>query len=87
MKRREAALKPGNNVSSAAKVANKDPKSTEEAELELLCSAVEEESFGTAMADCVLIPESLGKTNGVCIYVARSQKSWAPLWSNFGSIW
>ncbi len=45
-------------VSSAAKVANKDLKSTEEAELELLCSAVDEESFGTAMVDCVLISES-----------------------------
>ena len=45
-------------VSSAAKVANRDFKSTEEAELELLCSAVNEESFGTAMADCVLIPDS-----------------------------
>ena len=42
-------------VSSAAKVANRDLKSTEEAELELLCTAVDEESFGTAMADCVLI--------------------------------
>ena len=47
-------------VSSAAKitVANKDLKSTEEAELELLCSAVDEESFGTAMVDCLLITES-----------------------------
>lgn len=45
-------------VSSAAKVANRDLKSTEEAELELLCSAVDEESFGTAMVDCVLISES-----------------------------
>jgi len=45
-------------ISSAAKVANKDLKSTEEAELELLCSAVDEESFGTAMVDCVLISES-----------------------------
>ncbi len=45
-------------VSSAAKVANRDLKSTEEAELELLCTAVDEESFGTAMADCVLIAES-----------------------------
>ena len=42
-------------VSNAAKVANRDLKSTEEAELELLCTAVDEESFGTAMADCVLI--------------------------------
>ena len=45
-------------VSSAARVANRDLKSAEEAELELLCSAVDEDSFGTAMADCVLIPES-----------------------------
>ncbi|DBA99097.1 TPA: hypothetical protein ACH3X1_014231 [Trebouxia sp. C0004] len=45
-------------VSSAAKVANRDLKSSEEAELELLCSAVDEESFGTAMVDCVLISES-----------------------------
>ena len=45
-------------VSSVAKVANKDLKSTEEAELELLCSAVDEESFGTAMVDCVLTSES-----------------------------
>ncbi|DBA79984.1 TPA: hypothetical protein ACH3X1_008187 [Trebouxia sp. C0004] len=44
-------------VSSAAKVANRDLKSSEEAELELLCSVVEE-SLGTAMADCVLISES-----------------------------
>lgn len=45
-------------VSSAAKVANKDLKSTEEARLELRCSAIDEESFGTAMVDCVLISES-----------------------------
>ena len=45
-------------VSSAAKVANRDLKSAEEAELQLLCSAVDEESFGTAMVDCVLISES-----------------------------
>ncbi len=45
-------------VSNAAKVANRDLKSTEEAELELLCTALDEESFGTAMADCVLIAES-----------------------------
>ena len=41
-------------VSSASKVANRDLKSAEEAELELLCSAVDEDS-GTAMADCVLL--------------------------------
>ena len=45
-------------VSSAAKVANRDLKSAEEAELELLCTAVDEESFGTAMVDCVLNSES-----------------------------
>ncbi|DBA92519.1 TPA: hypothetical protein ACH3X1_002752 [Trebouxia sp. C0004] len=45
-------------VSSAAKVANRDLKSSEEAELDLICSAVDEESFGTAMVDCVLISES-----------------------------
>ena len=43
-------------VSSAAKIANKDLKSAEDAEL--LCSAVDQESFGTAMVDCVLIPDS-----------------------------
>ena len=46
-------------VSSAAKVANKDFKSTAEAELELLCSAVDEQSFGTAMVDCVLVSDSV----------------------------
>ena len=46
-------------VSSAAKVANRDFKSTAEAELELLCSAVDEQSFGTAMVDCVLISDSI----------------------------
>ncbi len=45
-------------VSSAAKKANRDLKSTEEAELELLCSAVDKEPFGTAMVDCVLSSES-----------------------------
>ena len=45
-------------VSSAAKVANRDLNSAEEAELELPCSAVDEESFGTAMVNCVLISES-----------------------------
>ena len=32
-------------VSSAAKLANRDLKSAEEAELELLCTAVDEESW------------------------------------------
>ena len=45
-------------VTSAAKVAIRDLKSNKEAELELLCSAVAEEPFGTAMVDCVLISES-----------------------------
>ena len=42
-------------ISSAAKVANKELVSSEEAELELLCNAVDEESFGNAMVDAVLI--------------------------------
>ena len=42
-------------ISSAAKVANKELISSEEAELELLCNAVDEESFGNAMVDAVLI--------------------------------
>ena len=42
-------------VSSAAKVARKELKSIEEQELELLCSEVDDMSFGTALADCVLI--------------------------------
>ena len=56
--RRSVVYVPRVTVSSVAKVANRDLKSAEEAELELLCSAVDENSFGTGMADCVLIPES-----------------------------
>ncbi|DBA73972.1 TPA: hypothetical protein ACH3X1_010801 [Trebouxia sp. C0004] len=41
-------------VSSAAKVKQKDLRSMEEKELELLCTSVNEESFGSALADCVL---------------------------------
>ena len=44
-----------NEGAAASQASN---RSAEEAELELLCSAVDEESFGTAMADCVLIQES-----------------------------
>ncbi|DBA85946.1 TPA: hypothetical protein ACH3X1_005487 [Trebouxia sp. C0004] len=44
-------------VSSAAKVKQKDFRSMEEKELELLhmCTSVNEESFGSALADCVLV--------------------------------
>lgn len=44
-------------MSCAAKLANKELQqlSSEEAELELLCNAVDEESFGNAMVDAVLI--------------------------------
>ena len=54
-------------VSSAAKVANRDLKSGEEAELELLCSAVDEESFGTAMVDCVLRTGALWIVDMCCL--------------------
>ncbi|DBB04433.1 TPA: hypothetical protein ACH3X1_012914 [Trebouxia sp. C0004] len=42
-------------VSSAAKVKQKDLRSMEEKELELLCTSVNEEFFGSALADCVLV--------------------------------
>ncbi|DBB07197.1 TPA: hypothetical protein ACH3X1_011764 [Trebouxia sp. C0004] len=42
-------------VSSAAKVKQKDLRSMEEKELELLYTSVIEESFGSALADCVLV--------------------------------
>ena len=45
-------------VSSAAKVKQKDLRSMEEKELELLCTSVDEESFGSALADCVLVQDS-----------------------------
>lgn len=41
-------------ICGAAKVAHMDLKNTEEAELELICHAVDEESFGTSIADCIL---------------------------------
>ncbi|DBA98323.1 TPA: hypothetical protein ACH3X1_001241 [Trebouxia sp. C0004] len=44
-------------VSFAAKIANKDMKSAETHELELLCSDVNEASFGNASADCLLIAD------------------------------
>jgi len=45
-------------VSSAAKVKQKDMRSMDEKELELLCTSVNEESFGSALADCVLVPDA-----------------------------
>ncbi len=45
-------------VSSTAKVKQKDLRSMEEKELELLCTSVNEESFGSALADCVLVRDS-----------------------------
>ncbi len=33
-------------------------RSMEEKELELLCTSVNEESFGSALADCVLVRDS-----------------------------
>ena len=42
-------------VSSAIKVKQKDLRSMEEKELELPCTSVNEESFGSALADCVLV--------------------------------
>ena len=42
-------------ISSAAKVARQECKSAEEQELELLCSQVDDESFGTALFDAILI--------------------------------
>ncbi|DBB04042.1 TPA: hypothetical protein ACH3X1_013099 [Trebouxia sp. C0004] len=42
-------------VSSATEVKQKDLRGIEENELELLCTSVNEESFGSALADCVLV--------------------------------
>ena len=67
VRRRDLALKPGNKSKSAAwcnffeVVLVKDPFTGTAASVFLkcpLCSAVDEESFGTAMVDCVLISES-----------------------------
>ena len=45
-------------VSSAAKVKQKKFKSMEKKELELLCTSVNEEPFGSALVDCVLVPDA-----------------------------
>lgn len=42
-------------VSSAAKLRNKDKKPADEKELELLCHSVNEDEFGTALVDSVLV--------------------------------
>ena len=42
-------------VSSAAKVAYKDLKSSEVKEMELLCASVDESQFGNALVDTVLV--------------------------------
>ena len=44
-------------VSSAAKLAYKDTKKTcEVQEMELLCAAVDESQFGSALVDTILVP-------------------------------
>ena len=42
-------------VSSAAKLRYKDKKPADEKEMELLCHSVNEDDFGTALVDSVLV--------------------------------
>ena len=59
-------------------------QSAEEAELELLCIAIDDDSFVTAMADCVLIPESPWEAHGICNLVACCTSDRNTL---FGLVW